>query len=68
MEYWDCFLESERIQLRIARIDFQLFHNTRKQKLNTPDAEYIMNSINLLALIWVLIETDVNFEDSNYDS
>lgn len=66
--YWDCFLESDRIQLRMAKTDFQLFLKARKEKLNTPDAEYIMNSIYLPALIWVLMDTDANFEDSNYDT
>ena len=57
---WECFLDSNRVQIRLSDADSKRFRNAREQVNNTPEGQYLMNALFLPVLIHVLNEADKN--------
>ena len=55
---WRGQLDSQRVILEMSKDDYERFNKARQRADDTPDAAYIMNSIYLPALVWVLEQAD----------
>ncbi len=55
---WRARLDDHRVRLEMSKGDYNRFLKARKRADGTPEAAYIMNSVYLPALVWVLEQAD----------
>ena len=60
---WRCNLNDHKVVIAMSDGDRQRFSDARNRVDGTADAAYVMNSLYLPALIWVLNEADYGEED-----
>lgn len=63
---WRARLDDHRVMLEMSKDDHDRFLEARGRADGTPEAAYIMNSIYLPALVWVLEQADRD-KDGEYD-
>ncbi len=64
---WSCSLDDQRIIIFMSPRDFAIFRKSRNTLNGTEGASYIMNSVYLPALLYVLQEADQDGEGGGYD-
>lgn len=64
---WSCEPADRRVELKMHPKDYRRFKTARDRVLTTPDASYLLNSIYLPALLWLLNVVDTS-DSEDYSS
>ena len=63
---WRGQLDDQQVRLEMSKDDYDRFNESRKRVNGSPEAAYIMNSVYLPALVWVLEQADRDNEGSEF--